>query len=71
MYSVQTILLSLQSLLGGMVVLMSMGRLLTKAAEPNNASPLNPDAANLWDKPDGMCEAPSQRQSADNRPNRV
>ncbi|KAJ3481623.1 hypothetical protein NLI96_g7541 [Meripilus lineatus] len=32
-YSVQTILLSLQSLLG----------------EPNNASPLNPDAANLWD----------------------
>ncbi|KAH8102885.1 ubiquitin-conjugating enzyme/RWD-like protein [Cristinia sonorae] len=35
-YSVQTILLSLQSLLG----------------EPNNASPLNPDAANLWAKPD-------------------
>lgn len=35
-YSVQTVLLSLQSLLG----------------EPNNASPLNPDAANLWDKPD-------------------
>ncbi|KAI0075485.1 hypothetical protein K474DRAFT_1691817 [Panus rudis PR-1116 ss-1] len=35
-YSVQTILLSLQSLLG----------------EPNNASPLNPDAANLWDTPD-------------------
>ncbi|KAI0798091.1 ubiquitin-conjugating enzyme/RWD-like protein [Abortiporus biennis] len=35
-YSVQTILLSLQSLLG----------------EPNNASPLNPDAANLWDKPE-------------------
>ncbi|KJA27298.1 hypothetical protein HYPSUDRAFT_131405 [Hypholoma sublateritium FD-334 SS-4] len=31
-YSVQTILLSLQSLLG----------------EPNNASPLNPDAAGLW-----------------------
>ncbi|EDR11012.1 uncharacterized protein LACBIDRAFT_172905 [Laccaria bicolor S238N-H82] len=35
-YSVQTILLSLQSLLG----------------EPNNASPLNPDAAALWNKPD-------------------
>jgi len=35
-YSVQTILLSLQSLLG----------------EPNNASPLNPDAAKLWDKPE-------------------
>ncbi|KAF5330519.1 hypothetical protein D9619_005688 [Psilocybe cf. subviscida] len=34
-YSVQTILLSLQSLLG----------------EPNNASPLNPDAANLWSNP--------------------
>ncbi|KAF9228775.1 hypothetical protein BS17DRAFT_772499 [Gyrodon lividus] len=31
-YSVQTVLLSLQSLLG----------------EPNNASPLNPDAAALW-----------------------
>ncbi|KAF5391939.1 hypothetical protein D9757_001684 [Collybiopsis confluens] len=31
-YSVQTILISLQSLLG----------------EPNNASPLNPDAASLW-----------------------
>ncbi|PFH46117.1 hypothetical protein AMATHDRAFT_70602 [Amanita thiersii Skay4041] len=35
-YSVQTILLSLQSLLG----------------EPNNASPLNVDAAGLWDRPD-------------------
>ncbi|EIW60640.1 ubiquitin-conjugating enzyme E2 [Trametes versicolor FP-101664 SS1] len=35
-YSVQTILLSLQSLLG----------------EPNNASPLNPDAAAIWDSPD-------------------
>ncbi|CCM03844.1 uncharacterized protein FIBRA_05993 [Fibroporia radiculosa] len=35
-YSVQTILISLQSLLG----------------EPNNASPLNPDAARLWDSPD-------------------
>jgi len=35
-YSVQTILLSLQSLLG----------------EPNNASPLNPDAANIWDNPE-------------------
>ncbi|KAF8163075.1 ubiquitin-conjugating enzyme/RWD-like protein [Crassisporium funariophilum] len=34
-YSVQTILLSLQSLLG----------------EPNNASPLNPDAAGLWSSP--------------------
>ncbi|KAH9857808.1 ubiquitin-conjugating enzyme E2 [Lenzites betulinus] len=34
-YSVQTILLSLQSLLG----------------EPNNASPLNPDAAAIWDSP--------------------
>ncbi|KAK7693148.1 Ubiquitin-conjugating enzyme E2 11 [Cerrena zonata] len=34
-YSVQTILLSLQSLLG----------------EPNNASPLNPDAARIWDTP--------------------
>ncbi|KAI0698490.1 ubiquitin-conjugating enzyme/RWD-like protein [Cytidiella melzeri] len=35
-YSVQTILLSLQSLLG----------------EPNNASPLNPGASGLWNKPD-------------------
>ncbi|KAI0340681.1 hypothetical protein BDW22DRAFT_1448710 [Trametopsis cervina] len=35
-YSVQTILLSLQSLLG----------------EPNNASPLNPEASGLWSKPD-------------------
>ncbi|KAF8275203.1 ubiquitin-conjugating enzyme/RWD-like protein [Lactarius quietus] len=35
-YSVQTILLSLQSLLG----------------EPNNASPLNTDASNLWDSPE-------------------
>ncbi|KAI0646790.1 ubiquitin-conjugating enzyme E2 [Trametes meyenii] len=34
-YSVQTILLSLQSLLG----------------EPNNASPLNPDAAAIWNSP--------------------
>ncbi|TEB35993.1 hypothetical protein FA13DRAFT_1727551 [Coprinellus micaceus] len=34
-YSVQTILLSLQSLLG----------------EPNNNSPLNPEAASLWSKP--------------------
>ncbi|KAF7311664.1 Ubiquitin-conjugating enzyme E2-20 kDa [Mycena kentingensis (nom. inval.)] len=34
-YSVHTILLSLQSLLG----------------EPNNSSPLNPDAAGLWDTP--------------------
>ncbi|KAI0085430.1 ubiquitin-conjugating enzyme/RWD-like protein [Irpex rosettiformis] len=34
-YSVQTILLSLQSLLG----------------EPNNASPLNTAASQLWDKP--------------------
>ena len=33
-YNVQTILLSLQSLLG----------------EPNNASPLNAQAADLWDK---------------------
>jgi len=35
-YNVQTILLSLQSLLG----------------EPNNESPLNGQAAQLWDKPD-------------------
>ncbi|EJD53339.1 ubiquitin-conjugating enzyme [Auricularia subglabra TFB-10046 SS5] len=35
-YSVHTILLSLQSLLG----------------EPNNASPLNNEAAQLWDTPD-------------------
>ncbi|KAH6918766.1 ubiquitin-conjugating enzyme E2 [Coprinopsis sp. MPI-PUGE-AT-0042] len=34
-YSVQTILLSLQSLLG----------------EPNNQSPLNPEAAGLWNNP--------------------
>ncbi|KAF7295139.1 Ubiquitin-conjugating enzyme E2 [Mycena indigotica] len=34
-YSVHTILLSLQSLLG----------------EPNNASPLNPDAAAIWNSP--------------------
>ncbi|KAH8829635.1 ubiquitin-conjugating enzyme/RWD-like protein [Flagelloscypha sp. PMI_526] len=37
-YSVQTILLSLQSLLG----------------EPNNASPLNPDAAAIWNNPDAF-----------------
>ncbi|KAF7338614.1 Ubiquitin-conjugating enzyme E2 [Mycena venus] len=37
-YSVQTILLSLQSLLG----------------EPNNASPLNTDAAAVWDTPDAF-----------------
>ncbi|KAG6910925.1 Ubiquitin-conjugating enzyme E2 11 [Tephrocybe rancida] len=37
-YSVQTILLSLQSLLG----------------EPNNASPLNPEAAGLWNTPDAF-----------------
>ncbi|TFY65461.1 hypothetical protein EVG20_g5573 [Dentipellis fragilis] len=37
-YSVQTILISLQSLLG----------------EPNNASPLNTDASNIWDKPDAF-----------------
>jgi len=37
-YSVQTILLSLQSLLG----------------EPNNASPLNSDAASLWSNPDAF-----------------
>ncbi|KIM87641.1 hypothetical protein PILCRDRAFT_815217 [Piloderma croceum F 1598] len=37
-YSVHTILLSLQSLLG----------------EPNNASPLNSDAAALWDTPDAF-----------------
>ncbi|KAF8556902.1 hypothetical protein OG21DRAFT_1596191 [Imleria badia] len=35
-YSVQTVLLSLQSLLG----------------EPNNASPLNADAAGLWNDPE-------------------
>ncbi|KAG7092182.1 hypothetical protein E1B28_008551 [Marasmius oreades] len=35
-YSVQTILISLQSLLG----------------EPNNASPLNADAASLWNSPE-------------------
>ncbi|KAF8836351.1 hypothetical protein BDN67DRAFT_998440 [Paxillus ammoniavirescens] len=35
-YSVQTVLLSLQSLLG----------------EPNNASPLNPDAAGIWNNPE-------------------
>lgn len=29
--------------------------LLTQSCtEPNNASPLNPDAAALWNKPDGM-----------------
>lgn len=36
-YNVQTILLSLQSLLG----------------EPNNDSPLNAQAAQLWEKPEG------------------
>ena len=28
---------------------------LTYHKEPNNASPLNPDASNLWDKPEGWC----------------
>ncbi|KAK7023867.1 ubiquitin-conjugating enzyme/RWD-like protein [Favolaschia claudopus] len=37
-YSVQTILLSLQSLLG----------------EPNNASPLNTDASAIWDTPEAF-----------------
>ncbi|KAJ7445799.1 ubiquitin-conjugating enzyme/RWD-like protein [Mycena galericulata] len=37
-YSVQTILLSLQSLLG----------------EPNNASPLNTDASAVWDTPEAF-----------------
>ncbi|KAI0029719.1 ubiquitin-conjugating enzyme/RWD-like protein [Vararia minispora EC-137] len=37
-YSVQTILLSLQSLLG----------------EPNNASPLNPDASKIWNQPEAF-----------------
>ncbi|KAF5386589.1 hypothetical protein D9615_001707 [Tricholomella constricta] len=55
-YSVQTILLSLQSLLGGMSYfpLTSFYALILWIAEPNNASPLNPDAAGLWNAPDAF-----------------
>lgn len=55
-YSVQTILLSLQSLLGGTsgVHFQSKCFRAYRRPEPNNASPLNSDAANLWDSPD--CE---------------
>jgi ubiquitin-protein ligase len=55
-YSVQTILLSLQSLLGGMLHLIhQLCRSINYISipEPNNASPLNPDAASLWDSPEG------------------
>ena len=53
-YSVQTILLSLQSLLGGTIVWLNIvPSHAAWCAEPNNASPLNPDAANLWSAPDG------------------
>ena len=54
-YSVQTILLSLQSLLGGKVPVTDSHWecQLTRFTEPNNASPLNPDAAAIWDSPEG------------------
>lgn len=54
-YSVQTILLSLQSLLGGEFDPHGRGFEITDklTSEPNNASPLNPDAARIWDKPEG------------------
>ncbi|PSR88850.1 hypothetical protein PHLCEN_2v4999 [Hermanssonia centrifuga] len=29
------------------------GSVTKRINEPNNASPLNPDAANIWDKPEG------------------
>ncbi|KAJ1561934.1 Ubiquitin-conjugating enzyme E2 C [Nowakowskiella sp. JEL0078] len=47
-YNVQTVLISLQSLLGGMKVLFFRSAILTYLAEPNNESPLNPEAADLW-----------------------
>jgi ubiquitin-conjugating enzyme E2 C len=56
-YSVQTILLSLQSLLGGKPEFSDAGGYEMihniPISEPNNASPLNPDAARIWDKPEG------------------
>ena len=54
-YSVHTILLSLQSLLGGMFTALykTSWHCINDRAEPNNASPLNSDAATLWDTPEG------------------
>jgi ubiquitin-conjugating enzyme E2 C len=52
-YSVHTILLSLQSLLGGMWLTFTFADTTDlHTAEPNNASPLNTEAAGLWDKPE-------------------
>jgi ubiquitin-protein ligase len=53
-YSVQTILLSLQSLLGGKKSALSRKThlFLIPNLEPNNASPLNTEASNLWDSPE-------------------
>ncbi|KAJ3983631.1 ubiquitin-conjugating enzyme/RWD-like protein [Lentinula detonsa] len=51
-YSVQTILISLQSLLGGAlypILRQNFGELCLIFTEPNNASPLNNDAAAIWD----------------------
>jgi ubiquitin-conjugating enzyme E2 C len=49
-YSVQTILLSLQSLLGGKVKYKLIRVNSDFDLEPNNESPLNTEAANLWRK---------------------
>ena len=71
-FSVRTVLMSLQSLLGGTLennLLLATNRLqhLTPllfpccAADPNNDSPLNTYAAQLWDNEDGTCSSPFMR----------
>lgn len=49
-YSVQTVLLSIQSLLGGNGLWISI---CNHKIEPNNDSPLNIDAARLWTNQEG------------------
>ena len=52
MLSVSTLLISIQSLLGGMSPPSTLITLLMRCAayvEPNNRSPLNVEAADLWD----------------------
>jgi hypothetical protein len=48
-------LLSLQSLLGGEQRSTDCVRnIFTPRLEPNNSSPLNTEAASLWDQPNGI-----------------
>jgi ubiquitin-conjugating enzyme E2 C len=60
-YSVHTILLSLQSLLGGEhgAAIYIKCQCVHTRPEPNNSSPLNTEAASLWDQPNGIYGAPS------------